>query len=1014
MFRSKNNMVRYPKNRPALAAAFLMAASLRAQVTTATFYGIVTDPTGAVVAGAAATLTNEGTQAVLRQTSDAAGEFAFNFVPPGSYTLRVQATGFKVSLNKGIPLSAAESLRRTFALEVGAVSESVEVTSQAALVNTVSAEQRESIGTTQVQELPLSRRNVAGLVTLSTGVTRSGGDVYLNGAGRGGTSVAVDGTDATGNPERPSLAMFGGFNYINGISIEAVGEVQIIKGVIPAEYTRSMGGNLNIISRSGSNQFHGSLFENFRAENLNARLQFLSTKPGVTFNQFGGSLAGPILKDRLFGLFVYEGYRERAFAAVSGNVPTERLRNDMLRAVPAYKTFLDTLPLPNQPHNTAGTTGQFIGAGSRKNTDNHMVIKPDWRISDSMSASVTFTRFRPTAEQPRVQPINSRQFTGVTDRVSAIFTYFKSRWTSESRYGYNKNVVDRLDAIFNVKDPNRAENKAGGRRLPCINALGFGGCGEILTLGAPNHSFDQKVAFITGRHSLKFGGVFFRRSIGRANIENPDIRFQNEADLLANIPNLVQMTFGTDLYTARSKEWGMFLQDDFRVNKKLVVNFGIRNDYFGNYVASAKDGGPPHAYNRGFVDFATFRHTPIRPIDNPFDSDGINIAPRVGFSYNPDGNSRNVIRGGFSTMFTNMAGETVTQTVQNSLVDPFRSAFSRAEALQFGLKYPQYNEDVIKLVAGGASGGSPRVINPQIVSPYAFNLYFGIQRQLSAAMALETAYAGNRGVKWHTSRQANEVNPLTGIRPNPAFARMDYWDNADSTWYNSWQTSLRYRMSNRLTANIHHTWSKATAYGAGDVGWTSTNTPNFYDLRSNHALADGSVLHVFNVDAVYELPRLGSSTAAVRHALGGWQVSTIFNAQTGAGINLSHPTGISGTRPDYLGGQPILDNYRGTLVYLNRAAFAAVPENNLGNAIRLGNLGRNALRGPGRWAADVSFGKNFSIGERYRLQIRTDLFNAFNHTNYGNPDTNIESANFGRITSTAGAREIQLNARFVF
>jgi len=1006
-------MFRYPKISIAIAM-LLAAAGLRAQVTTATFYGIVTDPTGAAIAGAEATLTHEGTQATLRQTTDTSGEFAFNFVPAGTYTLRVQTNGFKVSLSKGMPLSAAESLRRTFVLELGSVSESVEVTSQAALLNTVSAEQRESIGTTQVLELPLSRRNLAGLVSLTSGVTVSGGDVALNGAGRGGTSVSVDGTDATANPERPSLAMFGNFNYINGISIEAVSEVQIIKGVVPAEYTRSMGGNLNIITRSGTNQFHGSLFENFRAENLNARLQFLNNKPGVTFNQFGGSLGGPILKNRLFGFFVYEGYRERAFQAVSGNVPTERLRTDMLRAVPAYKAFLDTLPLPNQPHNTAGATGQFIGAGSLKNEDNHMVIKPDWRISDNMSASVTMTRFRPARTQPRVQELNSREFTGITDRTSAIFTYFKSHWTSESRYGYNKNVVDRLDAIYNLKDPSKPETKEGGRRLPCINAVGFGGCGEIITLGAPNHSFDQKIAVISGRHSFKFGGVFFQRAIGRANIENPDIRFQNEADLLANIPNLVQMTFGTDLYTAKSKEWGLFVQDDFRVSRKLVINYGVRNDYFGNYVARGASGGPPHSYNRGFADFGTFRHTPIRPVENPYDSDAINIAPRLGFSYNPDGRSKNAIRGGVSTMFTNLAGETVTQTVQNSLTDPFRSQFSRAEAIRFNLKYPQYNEDVLKLVSGGASGGSPRVLDPKMKAAYAFNLYFGYQREISSSLALETAYAGNRGVKWHTSRNANEVNALTGIRPNPAFARMDYWDNADSTWYHSWQTSLRYRMSKKLTANFHHTWSKAMAYGAGDVGWTSTNTPNFYDLRSNRALADGSLLHVVNVNAVYELPALTGMTPVVRHAIGGWQVSTIFNTQSGSPINLFHPTGIGGTRPDYLGGEAIFGNYRDTLVYINRAAFAPVPENNLGNAIRLGNVGRNSMRGPGRVNADVSFGKNFTVKERYRFQLRTDLFNALNHTNYGNPDTNTESLNFGRINSTAGAREIQLNARFVF
>lgn len=393
------------------------------QVTTATFYGIVVDPTGATVPKAEVTLLNEGTQALLRQQTSPSGEFAFNFVPVGTYTLRIQADGFKSYVNTALPLSAGESIRRTFTLSLGAVTESVQVTSQTEMVNTVSAEQRETVTTRQVTELPLSRRNVANIVTLSSGVTRSGGDVFLNGAGRGGTSISVDGTDATGNPERPSLAMFGDFNYINGLSIEAVGEVQITKGVIPAEYTRSMGGNLNLISKSGTNQLHGSLFENFRAENLNARNQLLATKPGVTFNQFGGSLGGPIIRDRIFAFGVYEGYRERAFAPVQGNVPSQRLRDDMLRAVPAYKLWLDTVPLPNQPlASPSAPTGVFVGAGSLKNEDNHFIIKPDALISDWATASLTWTRFRPIREEPRVQSVNSRRFQGVTDRLTANVT----------------------------------------------------------------------------------------------------------------------------------------------------------------------------------------------------------------------------------------------------------------------------------------------------------------------------------------------------------------------------------------------------------------------------------------------------------------------------------------------------------------------------------------------------------------------------------------------------------------
>ena len=290
-----------------VTVSFLLVGAAVSQVTTATFYGIVTDPTGAVIPDATVTLTNVGTAATQSQTADATGEFAFTFVRVGTYTVRIQADGFKAFEGQRMELGAAQNIRQTFNLEIGDVTETIEVSSAAPLVNTVSAEQRENITTTQIAELPLSRRNIAGVVTLGTGVVRNSGDVYLNGSGRGGTQVSVDGTDATSNPERPSINMFGNFNYVSTVSIDSVQEVQLVKGIIPAEYTRAMGGNLNLITKSGTNEVHGSLFENFRAEELNARNQFLSEKPGVTFNQFGGSIGGPIIKDRVFGFGVYEG-----------------------------------------------------------------------------------------------------------------------------------------------------------------------------------------------------------------------------------------------------------------------------------------------------------------------------------------------------------------------------------------------------------------------------------------------------------------------------------------------------------------------------------------------------------------------------------------------------------------------------------------------------------------------------------------------------------------------------------
>ncbi len=999
-----------------IVLAVLGAAVGLAQVTTATFYGIVTDATGAAIVGASASLTNQATQATLQQTSDSTtGEFVFNFVPVGTYSLRIEAKGFKTSVNAGIELRAGQNLRRTFPLEIGALSERVEVTANAPMVNSVSAEQRESIAEVQAMQLPLSRRSLVGLVTLTPGAIREGGSVYLNGSGRGGTTISVDGTDATNNPERNSLAMYGDFNFINGISIEAINEVQVIKGVVPAEYTRTLGGNLNIISRSGTNKPHGSAFENFRAENLNARSQFLRTKPGVTFNQFGGSLGGPIIKDRIFGFGIYEGYRERAFQPVQGNVPTQRLRDAMLRAVPDYKLFLDTLPLPNQSHDPNGQTGLFIGAGSLKNDENHWVIKPDARITNNMNASLTYIRFRPDREQPRVQAVNFRRFNGTTDRITANVTVFRARWTSESRYGYNYNFVDRIDGMYLLKDPKKEEAKPGGRRIPCLNTLGFSGCGEIISVGAPNHSFDQKVAFYAGRHSVKFGGVYFLRAIGRQNIQDPEMEYQNESDLLANIPNRINFTFGVDTYRAKSPEWGFFVQDDWRVSPTLVINLGLRNDFFGHFVAHGPNGGPPVSFNRaGFLD-NRFTIGPVRPPDDPYDNDSVNLAPRFGFSWSPRHSGKDVVRGGFSAIFSDLAGETFTQVVQNSLDEPFRINFSRQEALNLGIKFPAYNEDVLPRVrAGGPIGGSPRVLDPHMQSAYAMNMYLGYQRELNQNLALESGFVFNRGVKWQTGRTANDPDPFTGIRPNAAFASMDYWDNLDNTRYLAWQTSLRHRYSHNLSANFHYTWSKALAYGSGDIGWQSSGAQDFFNLRPNHGPSLGDVTQNFVSDIVYDLPRLTDASRVAKHALGGWQVSGIITARTGLPRDVSQKSGRNSSRPDYVGGPAVLSNARETLQYLNKAAFQQVSEGRFGITIRPGNLGRNALRDSGFANLDFNLAKSFSITERVGLQFRTSMFNAFNHTNFTSIDTNIKSANFGRFTDTAGAREIQLGARLVF
>lgn len=832
----------------------------------------------------------------------------------------------------------------------------------------------------------------------------------------------MDGTDASANPEGRATSMYQGFNYIDTLSIEAIQKLQTVKGVVQAEYGQALSGNVNLLTKSGANVWHGSAFENFQAEDLNARNQFLATKAPLTFNQFGGSLGGPIRRDRVFVFGTYEGYREAASSIVSGNVPTLRLRNDMLRANPDYKLFLDTLPLPNEPHDVNGATGFFRATAPRRSRDDHAVVKTDFRLWGNSNLALTYTRGRPDRITPRISPINFRQWKGVTERGTSNFVTGRSSWTAETRFGYNWNDIDRIDGYIASVDPRKSSSITGARSLPEISALGFGnGGGEALRIGGPTWSIEEKVARVVGRHSFKFGGIYSRRGGGRSDVENPQVRYENEADLLANIPSRIQVTFGVNPYTSHSFEFGFFGRDDWRLNQKLVINMGLRYYYFSKFVAEPENPRfPAGLFNLDGLRDANFTFGPFRDPLDPFHSDkGVNLGPRLGFSYNPDGKSVNVIRGGFNVMFSPLIWGTFNNAVANSTTVPFRVNFVKTEAAARNLRFPLYNEDIRPLVQASTQVQTADVFDPNMQAPYAMNLYLGIQRSLTSSTMLESAFVGNRGVKFMMYRRFNPPNRVTGVRPNPNLGEGNYLDSSQNTLYSSWQTSLRKRYSKSLSGSIHYTWGKTLAYTGADIGATfqgdSTSVvQDFFNWRAERGPATGDVTHYVAAEWLYELPALARLGFA-RHALGSWQVSGIFRAQTGDALTIGQPSSISASRPDYIGGNPIRDDYRKTLIYLNTAAFRPVPKGAVSGAtLRPGNLGPGSIRGPGLWNVDLSIGKNFPLRESVRLQVRADMFNALNHTNLGNPSTSIESGTFGRITGTRGSRGIALNARINF
>lgn len=1026
--------------RPLLLAgmvALLCPGMALPQANTATLHGSVTDPSGAVVSNAKVTLTNESTRAAMTQESGSGGEYVFAFVPPASYSLRIEAGGFKALTIANIVLSAGQQARLTNSLELGQVTDSVKVEASGSLVNTVSAEQLKTFQPGEMKELPLQNRNFTRILILTTGAVPSTGSstgVNMNGIGTNGTQWSLDGTNASGNTGANSPGVYQAPNLVDIMSIEGIQEVSAVKGVIPAEYENAIGGQVNLISKSGGNQWHGSLFENHRNRALNARLQTLATKPALTFNQFGGSLGGPIKKDKIFVFGDFEGYREREGVFVQGNVPTDGLRAQLQAAVPAYKMTLDAFPAPNQPVAPNAIVGLYSGAAAGQRNDNHYDAKGDILFTSNSRLAITYNHGRPIRLVPSIYVDNDRSWDNDLDRFSISQTVSTAQFVSETRFGFTRATQVRGDNFFNHKDPSHPEEEfTGARSIPRFSTgFGIGGpTTEANKSGGPLYSISQKFARSAGKHFIKFGGNYSYLTGTRNNPENPAFFYPTLDSMLRNVPSSATVTFGNGDFSMRTFGFGAFFQDDYRISPKLTLNLGLRYDFYSNFRSVGKQGTAASGlYNPASLSMdGAFTTGPFLPVDKPFNHDPMNLGPRIGFAYNPDGSGKTAIRGGFGTMFTPNTAEVGWFATAIGPNIPSRQEIGPASISRFGVKFPMFNADFLRQVQQLAqeAGSTPRnvfqIFNKGLQAPYTMQFSFDVQRQLTRTMVINSGFVGTRGVKLTLFRSGNRVDRITGIRPNPNLSQPVYSDNSQTLSYYSWQSSLKKRFSNHLSFDLGYTWSKGLGNAAGDFGaWfagENSNTLNqeFFDLRSDYGPTAYDLKHFFTGAVVYEIPVFSSlQNRAVRTALAGWQLSGIFRASTGLPVTVTQSSSIPGQRGEFIGGGAVqFDNYRETLQYLNPAVFQLIPVSSASGApIRPGNVGRGSIREPGLWNLDFSISKSIRIREAARLQLRADMFNSLNHTNLSGLRTSRNDAFFGRLLGTRGARQIQLGGVFNF
>ena len=1024
----------------------LFASASSAQVTTATLVGQLRDTTGAVIPGATVVATHEGTGVARDAVTDVNGEFVMSALPAGSYTVKIELTGFKTLENKGMQLGAGQTVRQAFALEVGALEETVTVAGQSSLVDTSASLQADRLGSQEVRELPVNRRNLANLISLTPGVSTSGGtasgDVQMNGVAAGGTGITVDGTEANSNPEARSLAQYGAQNQISVMSIDSIAEVQIVKGVLPAEYGGVAGGQVNVISKSGTNAFHGSGFYSGQNETFNARPFFAPAKPVGTFNQYGGTLGGPVVHNKAFFFGTYEGYREEVQVNLDQVVPYQSVRDEILRALPFPETkiVLDVLKQPTEPIvSTSGVVdpriGRARGLGTRRRTENHVVGKGDVSVFNGANLAVTYTRLRPYTLEPRLveNNANDRQYPNEQDRVAAQMVMTKGVWVSESRFGWNRTYLARLDGFLSVMQPNAPpEVLPYGRRMPAFSVTNLFATprSEIWDMSGKTYSFEQKLSRAYQRHLLKAGFRFQRDGGGRLNPENPSFTYQTYADLLANIPTSLATSFGAPPHDSKMDQYGGFFQDDWRVGNRLTLNLGLRYDYFGQVeVRPTTDVAVEIVNYEAPTDLRKMDFGPLRDPLRPYEPDGNNVGPRLGFAWTVDQHERTVVRGGVGYMFSPHLVATVRQSAANPFI-PFRVTYNRTEIASRGITWPIYTDQSSAYALADAGGKRSvfSLFDPNIQVPYTIQSMVSVQHSFGTSMAAEVGYLRTDGRDFPLQRQLTQAfDRQTGARPNPSLGAPGgyYVDSSQTMEYNGLQTSLRKRLSNRYSWDVNYTLGKSVATQGGDLSAyyiaSFDNNQDFWDPEFDRGPASNDVRHRLNGSFIYELPNINNGHGVLNGALGGWQLSGIAQYRSGQALRVQQPSGIDRSRPDIVPGvDPVYDDWRDRCdprgcIILNPAAFTRVPVSPVTNAtLRPGTYQLDMARGPSALNVHMTVAKSFPLASSQRLQVRAECFNILNRPNYNNPELRVNNADFGRITGASGSRVLQFGGRLTF
>ena len=979
-----------PSPRWVILAIFATAVAF-GQLDNASIQGTVLDSSGAVVVGASVTVENQGTAATTVLRSDSNGNFIAPVLQVGSYRVIVTAPGFKTIERKDIALRSADRVKVDMVLEAGEVSERVTVSSEAPIVDTASTTLGGVVGTQQLTDLPANGRSltsflglVPGSLMLAGGNGRNVNGAAINRLFESGVRFLVDGGESGQIDSDLPDSAYASQARVTRASVDAVGEIRIQTSQYSAEYGEALGAVVNFITKSGTNQFHGTLFEYFRNEKLDARNYFNvapQLKPPFRLNQFGGTFGGPIIRDRLFFFVNYEGVRQRLGLVQNTFVPTPAFRASL---APALQEAVNKLPPPNGPVSaTEPRLAQFIQSYSNALSEDTASAKADWTISAKDRLTVrynintSFTKSWFGIADDQFRPVDSRLQLGKVTYTRTISP------TLLNELGF---------ALNRMRTDPRAAASDDSLNFPSVSVPAMALIGPTtndLLVSNESRTGLETLTWIKGRQQIKFGFQIVHNHARKAALFQRSLVFNNLNEFAANNP-FSATTRGQPRIGLNNEHNHFFVQDDIQVSRRLSVNVGLRYQY---------DTAPHEDYNR-IANFNPATGNLTDPKDEFFHASKLNFAPRIGFAYTPFASAKTVIRGGYG-IFHSAINPAMAQ------LSGLPSISQGATSVRPGIGLPFPN------VTPATAGLSMFAVPLDYRTSYTESWNFNIQQQVSQNAMLQIGYVANRGLHISPYQQINNIDPVTKVRPYaPLFSSINEFFNGGHANYNSLQTSFRQRLSHGLTFNVNYTWSHSLDSGINSSVQDDTN------FRSDYGNADYDARHNLQFDYSYQIPGLPKVPGVIGR---GWQINGITAMRSGLPYTVTcgcDPLGVGRTssRPDVVPGvDPFPSNVDLPNAQLNRAAFASP----VGH---WGNLGRNTFHGPAALNWDFSLLKNFKVTERQGVQFRAEMFNIFNTPQFSNPSAALNSAvNFGRSLSTSGAvggfgsnRQIQFALRYSF